>query len=201
MKSIKNQTGLEEKEEHTDLKTKIVNNYFEWIETFIFALAAVLLMFTFVMRYVVVDGTSMTDTLKDRDALIISNLGYKPKTGDIIVISAPHYKTDEPLVKRVIATEGQTVDIDFKTWKVTVDGVVLDEDYVKFVPGMSMEDYGNAGMYPITVDKNCVFVMGDNRNGSIDSRSSRIGQLNEKYILGKVIFRVWPVSSGIGVVN
>jgi len=178
-----------QKKETSRFSLRLINEYFDWIETFITALAFVLLTFTFVFRFVIVDGSSMLQTLKDGDSLIISNLNYEPKTGDIIVVSAPHYREDYPLVKRVIATEGQTVYIDFDEWEVYVDGELLDESYVNFSPGRKMEDYGNAHKYPITVAENCVFVMGDNRNGSIDSRSSLIGQLSKEYIMGKMIFK------------
>ena len=135
-----------------------------------------------------VDGESMEDTLYEGQALIISKLSYTPKTNDIIVFQLPASKYKEPMVKRVIATEGQVVDIDFYNWKVYVDGVALDEYEEGAV--MLMSSY----TFPYTVPKGKIFVMGDNRNESLDSRSSEIGPVDTRYLLGRVIFRLTPLS-------
>ena len=131
----------------------------------------------------------------------ISNLFYTPKRGDIVVISRNtdnriDRDSEEPIIKRVIATEGQLVDIDFTTGKVYVDGQLLDEPYIK---DYAIEQYSTVDSYgvqfPLRVEENCVFVMGDNRRESLDSRSPQIGnngQINTKYILGRAILRVYP---------
>jgi len=147
------------------------------------------------MRLAIVDGSSMENTLHDKEMLVISNFMYEPKNNDIIVFNSPNYP--DPIVKRVIATENQTVDIDFETWTVTVDGVALNEDYIKRVAGsMSSSDM----VFPLTVPEGCVFVMGDNRNDSLDSRTTRIGFVDERYILGEVKIRLTPFSK-FGKVN
>jgi signal peptidase I len=161
---------------------------FDWLEVVVLSAAFALILFTFVMRMAVVDGNSMNHTLHDKEVLIISDLMYTPDNGDIIVFSSPNYP--EPIVKRVIATEGQVVDIDFETWTVTVDGKKVSEEYVNRVPGsMNRSDME----FPLTVPEGKVFVMGDNRNDSLDSRNSRIGFVDERYILGEVKIRLFPI--------
>jgi signal peptidase I len=129
----------------------------------------------------------MTNTLQDGDWLVaVQKSEYE--RGDIIIITQPNY-FNEPLIKRVIATEGQTVDIDFTEGVVYVDGVALDEPYIN-APTHEPEDFTE----PVTVPEGCVFVMGDNRNRSTDSRSERVGCLDERLILGKVFLRLTPLN-------
>ena len=160
---------------------------FDWVEVIILSSAFALLIFSFVMRLAIVKGDSMNNTLLDKELLIISVLMYTPENDDIIVFNTPTYP--EPIVKRIIATEGQTVDIDFETWTVYVDGKALKEDYVRKVAG-SMER--SDVTFPLTVPEGYLFVMGDNRNESLDSRSSHIGLVDERYILGEVKIRLFP---------
>ena len=168
--------------------SSFVLGIFDWLEVIVLSAAFALILFTFVMRVAVVDGDSMNHTLHNQEVLIISDLAYVPENGDIIVFSSPNYP--EPIVKRVIAVPGQTVDIDFETWTVTVDGKVVEEDYVNRVPGsMNRSDME----FPLTVPEGKVFVMGDNRNESLDSRNSRIGLVDERYILGEVKIRLFPL--------
>ena len=137
-------------------------------------------------------GSSMSPTLSDGDLLIVSTFMYTPKATDIIVCQSESYGLEKPLVKRIIATEGQTVKIDYKSWTVTVDGKVLEEDYIK----READAMRGSNYLPesFTVPENCVFVMGDNRNGSSDSRIREIGFIDERYILGKVAFRIAPIT-------
>lgn len=185
----------EEKKEESP--ASIGETVLDWAKTFFFALIGVIFVFTLLARGVTVDGDSMNNTLQDRDYLVISNLFYTPKTGDIVVIQSPHYKNgEEPLLKRVIATGGQTVRINFRTWEVWVDGELLNEPYVLRMEGSSMRnedlDYDNEGWAEVVVEENCVFVMGDNRNNSLDSRSDAIGQIDQRYIMGRLLFRLLP---------
>ena len=161
---------------------------FDIAETLAVAACAIVLIFVSVFRIATVKGPSMNKTLFEGDVLIVSDLGYKPRTGDIVVF----YK-DEALVKRVIATEGQTVDIDFDTWTVTVDGVELDESEYRY---LSNDGYRRLSdfTYPITLGKGEMFVMGDNRNHSTDSRSLDIGIVDERTVFGRVIMRISPIS-------
>lgn len=166
---------------------------FELVEMFVRYACVIFIAVTFICRIAIVDGSSMERTLSDSDILIISDLAFEPSYGDIVAFQQIHgYYGEEPLVKRVIATEGQTVDIDFDTWTVTVDGVELDESEYRYLDPSKivLSDYE----YPLTVPENHVFVMGDNRNGSSDSRDERVGVVDERYIFGRVIFRVFPLS-------
>lgn len=167
----------------------ILKELYEYVETFCYALVLMILLFMFLFRYVSVDGESMRETLQDKDKLVISNLAYTPETGDIVVLK----HSPEPLIKRIIATEGQTVKIDYANWKVYVDGVLLDESYVLRTSG-GMTDYSGKAVEEFVVEEDRVFVMGDNRNNSLDSRSFGNNYFTEEDILGRVIFRIFPLS-------
>jgi len=173
------------------LLSKLVRELYDWIEIFVITISAVLLIFTFVIRIAYVDGPSMKYTLQNKDSLIVSNLFYTPKQGDIVVFQAPDSAIEGGIVKRVIATEGQTVDINFETWEVSVDGVVLDEPYVNRLPGVYMLNYLNTE-FPLTVPEGHIFVLGDNRNHSNDSRNANVGCVDTRYVFGKVLFRIAP---------
>lgn len=170
----------------------------DWVETFATAIVAVMLVFTFLFRVVSVDGSSMMHTLYDKEKLIISDLFYKPQGGDVIVTRVDEYG-DEPLVKRVIATGGQTVDIDFDNWIVYVDGspiggsengVPVRESYINYIDNQRMITENSAIRFPLSVPEGYVFILGDNRNNSRDSRA--FGIVDERNIIGKVYFRVFP---------
>jgi len=160
-----------------------------YLRDLVFGLTFVLLVFMLIFRVVVVSGPSMMETLHDGDSLILlSNMFYKnPKYGDVVVASKDSFKDGEPIIKRVIATEGQTVDIDFESGIVYVDGEPLDEPYTK-----TPTNYQEGMKFPLTVSKGCVFVMGDNRNDSLDSRSTQIGLIDKREILGRVLFLALP---------
>lgn len=150
------------------------------------AVMAVLMLF---FRIIVVDGPSMENTLLNGDyMLLVSNIFYRnPQYGDIVVVSKQAYDDGKPIVKRIIATEGQTVDIDFEEGIVYVDGVALEEPYTKTLTTLKE---GNT--FPQVVQPGMVFVMGDNRNNSKDSRSTQIGQVDKREVLGKVVFLLFP---------
>ena len=160
-----------------------------YVHDLAYLIALMMIVFLFLFRVVVVSGASMNDTLKDGDyILLLSNVFYKdPEPGDIIVASKDSFENGTPIVKRVIATEGQTVDIDFTKGIVYVDGTALDEPYVS-----SPTDNFEGVYFPLTVEDGCVFVLGDNRSISCDSRSPRIGLLDKREILGKAIFLFLP---------
>lgn len=178
---------MKQKEEDEKNKPSHFLGVFEWLETFALAVSLMIVLFIFVFKYVTVDGTSMLNTLEDGQKLIISSVA-EYENGDIIVIYEPHLK--KALVKRIIAKGGQTVRIDGENWKVYVDGVALDEPYVRHEDGRAMKTYGFTDT--ITVPEGFVFVMGDNRNGSSDSRS--FGCVDARNILGEVVFRITPFS-------
>ena len=172
----------------------IQNDIYELLHDLVYILAAVTIVFVFLMRMVSVVGPSMTPTLLNGDRLtLLSNTIYsEPKQGDVVVATVPSYDKDEAIVKRVIAVEGQTVDIQYDvsgTGTVYVDGVAQDEPYIN--EAMLHAAY-NTIDFPVTVPEGCLFVMGDNRNHSADSRYPPIGIFDKRYVLGKVLMVVWP---------
>lgn len=179
-------------------KTKPVENmdetvkieFLPYMKDLAVVLCIVLVAFLFCFRIAVVDGDSMLNTLIDGDYVLLLNrlVSGNPEQGDIVVISTNNYGNGKPIIKRVIATEGQVIDIDFETGTVTVDGKVLNEPYIKDLTKRSFSGV----QYPITVEKGCIFVMGDNRMNSTDSRSPQIGQIDCREVIGKAIFCIFP---------
>ncbi len=195
------QTIQKPEEEYT--VKQFVSDALDIIECVASAVFFVFILFTFVICVARVDGTSMLPTLEHEDRLAVSRLSNTYENGDILIINnwEGHPMDAEGniqttigygkrIVKRLIAQEGQTVDIDFAAGIVYVDGVALDEPYIK-EPTYSTLD--NAVQYPLTVPEGYVYVLGDNRNGSMDSRSTLVGLIDRKDILGKVLFRILPI--------
>lgn len=184
----------ETEEEEEDIEEKAVfdltNFIFEWSNAGIVAVITVVIILTFFFRQVTVSGPSMTDTLQDKDRLIVQSFMYTPQCGDIVVIDHAAFY-DDPLIKRVIAVGGQKLNIDYTTGEVSVDGVILHEDYIK---GKTIK-LANSTPIPDVIPEGYVFVMGDNREGSLDSRSTKIDLIPVENIIGKAIFRMYPFDS------
>ena len=169
---------------------RFVAHCYEWLEALISSLIVVVLLFTLLFRIVNVSGPSMLTTLQSNDRVLLTSYFYQPKQGDVVVITHTA-KLQEPIIKRVIALENQTVDIDFETGTVYVDGQALDESaYIENGITTQPSDY----TYPLTVPPGHLFVLGDNRAVSNDSRSSAVGMIDERYVLGKAEFVVFPFS-------
>ena len=162
---------------------------YEWVQSLVGSVLVVVAIFTFVIRMMGVDGHSMLNTLQHGDRLLVVNsmLYHDYKYGDIVILRKNGVFDDDPIVKRVIAVEGQTVDIDFAEGIVYVDGEALEEDYIR-EPTYTAE----GTEFPLTVPEGSVFVMGDNRNGSSDSRDYRLGTVDTRYVIGKAAFLIFP---------
>ncbi len=186
------QTTEQEPEEKDRISLKEI--IFEWATSVFLFMVLVLLMMTFFFRQVTVKGPSMNDTLKDQDRLIISCFLYTPQPGDVVVISHGESYSD-PIIKRVIATAGQSLSIDYTTGEVRVDGVLIDEPYIK---GRTVL-LSNPLEIPEVIPEGYVFVMGDNRENSLDSRSTKIGLIPVENIMGKAVLRLYPFDSFGGI--
>lgn len=179
-----------------DLKVEqpvnIVNEILDWVESFVFAVFVIILIFIFLFRIVTVDGSSMNSTLEDKDRVIISHLNYKPENDDIVVVNSSVLQ--KTLIKRVIGVAGDTVRIDYSKNKVYVNDKEISNEHIDstmldkgmFDPSYKVSD----GVYEYHVPQNSIFVMGDNRNNSTDSRT--IGFISNDDVMGHVIFRLYP---------
>jgi len=170
-----------------ELRTR--REIYDWIQCLLTALAVCVIIFVFFIRIIDVSGSSMYPTLVNGDKMLISDLFYKPKAGDVVVFKSDTYDPDKALVKRVIATGGQEINIDFDKGIVYVDGTPIEEDYINELTKNKIDFIG-----PKTVPDGCVFVMGDNRNASTDSRDEDIGMVDSRQILGKVYLVIFPIS-------
>ena len=161
---------------------------FEWVQALVCSVLAVVLVFTFGIRLIGVDGHSMLPTLQHGDRLLVLNSmwDHDYEYGDIVVLRKDSFM-NEPIVKRVIATEGQTVDIDFMNGLVYVDGEALEEDYIN---EPTFVDEGT--VFPLTVPEGSIFVLGDNRNHSGDSRDKNLGTIDTRYVIGKAVILAFP---------
>ena len=188
------QAAAEQPEQEMKKKEKKfdpLKDTYEWIHCIVVSVIVCVLLFVLVARVIDVRGRSMNPTLYEGDKIVITRLAGGYEQGDIVVLKAEDFK-DEPLVKRVIAVAGQTIDIDFAEGIVYVDGQPLDEPYTfeRTYERYNFESYEK----PVTVPEGCIFVMGDNRNNSSDSRVASIGFVDTRDVMGKAVFRLYPFS-------
>lgn len=184
MKEKINKKAMEKDSE--EVKLRPIESFYEWIEAVIYAFIAIFVIFTFLFRIVGVDGNSMKNTLYNGDWVIVSNFNYTAQRKDIVVSTQPNAR-HEPLIKRVIGLPGDEVDIDFVSGVVYVNGNALDEPYAAEPTFMRGDIH-----FPLVVPEGKVFVMGDNRNDSWDSRFSEVGFVDEHYLMGKAVLRIFP---------
>lgn len=157
---------------------------FQLLQNLVAVMTIVLLLFTFAGRVYAVDGASMLPTLQDSAPILIQKAGYTPAAGDIVVLVKPTFRDGDPIVKRIIATGGQSVDIDYASNTVFVDGEALAEPYIL----EPMREFPPEYAVSVQVPPGSIFVMGDNRNGSGDSRDPALGVVDVRYVMGRVLF-------------
>lgn len=192
-KEIKKTDKQEEEKLPSDQQMRL--DLYDWIQSLMVALVICVALFIFCVRVIDVSGSSMWPTLKNGDKMIVSDLFYKPKYGDVIVFKTDNYDPNKALVKRVIATEGQEISIDFDRGVVYIDGSPIEEDYIAELTTTKLDFIG-----PQKVPEGCIFVMGDNRNASTDSRKKEIGMVDERMILGRAYYVAFP-SGDMGWIN
>lgn len=164
---------------------------YDWLQMLTFVLVAVVLVFTFFGMVIGVSGTSMYPTLHHRDIMVVQRIDYTPAQGDVVVLRKDSF-LKEAIVKRVIAVAGQQVEIDYNKNLVYVDGVALDEPYINREDKDAMIERSGMVYRDFTVPKDCIFVMGDNRNGSTDSRYGELGMVDTEYVLGRALCVAFP---------
>ena len=192
-KTKKDKAKEEEEQLPPDVKAR--RETYDWIQSLMVALIVCVCLFIFFIRVIDVSGSSMNPTLYNGDKMIVSDVFYKPKAGDVVVFRSDTYDPNKALVKRIIATEGQEINIDFATGTVYIDGEPIEEEYIAELTRNKLDFIG-----PKTVPEGCVFVMGDNRNKSTDSRKSEIGMVDERTILGRVYCVIFPLEE-LGLVK
>ena len=190
------------KDENDEEPRKPFADAYEWVSSLVYAVLAMLVLNLFVFRSITVDGPSMNDTLQDQDKVIATNFFYTPDYGDIVIVQADRLVNSatglygEPIIKRVIGLEGDVIRFDFEKGEVYRNGELLEEDYIKDLTHLAL--YSASGV-DYVVPEHCVYVMGDNRNNSRDSRDQvYVGYVDTDLILGKAILRVFPFD-GFGV--
>ncbi|MCI9349087.1 MAG: signal peptidase I [Oscillibacter sp.] len=179
---------MEEKQEKQE-ERQPGRSVYEWVQALVCSVLAAVLLFTFGVRIVGVSGASMRETLQNGDMLLVVNgiLCREYRQGDIVIAAKASFENGEPIVKRVIATEGQTVDVDFVNGVVSVDGTALSEPYIREETHLS-----EGTEFPLTVPEGCVFLMGDNRNDSRDSRDPLLGAVDTRNLIGRAVFLLVP---------
>ena len=182
--NMKNQTAVAKPDRYAS-----VRELYDWIYCLLFALIVCVILFAFVFHVIDVVGSSMVPTLHNGDKMLVSGLFYKPKAGDVVVFKKKEYDPNKALVKRVIATEGQEINMDFANGIVYIDGEAIAEPYINELTYNKLDFIG-----PKTVPEGCVFVMGDNRNASVASRKREIGMLDTRLILGRAYAVIYPLS-------
>ena len=187
--SKKEKKAAVNEEEKAEKEASVRVDLYEWIQSLMTALVICMAVFIFCVRTIDVSGSSMFPTLHDGDKMLVSNLLYKPKAGDIVVFKTDNYDPERALVKRVIATEGQEISIDFDRGVVYIDGLPVEEDYIAELTKTKLDFIG-----PQTVPEGCMFVMGDNRNASTDSRKKEIGMVDRRMLLGRAYYVIFPMS-------
>ncbi len=191
-----------EQENKKKRKLKILSSLYDYAEIFALSIVVVIFLFSFCIRLCRVDGTSMNNTLQGGERLIVTDLFYEPRQGDIVVFHLSNGYYNEPLVKRVIATSGQTVEINMTKKTIKVDGVLYPDEHAYLSGGVYdmrydynkkyIYEYNGDTYFKVTVPEGKVFVLGDNRNGSSDSRNHKVGLVDEDCILGRAVLRLSP---------
>ena len=187
--SRKEKKAAEKAEEAVEQQESMRVDLYEWIQSLMTALVSCIAIFIFISRDFDVSGSSMFPTLHDGDKMLVSNLFYTPHAGDVVVFKTDRYDPERALVKRVIATEGQEISIDFDRGIVYIDGLPVEEDYIAELTKTKLDFIG-----PQTVPEGCMFVMGDNRNASTDSRKKEIGMVDQRMLLGRAYYVIFPLS-------
>lgn len=176
---------------HEEKSSSFKTDLYYWVQALVFALVFLVLAFTLLGRVIGVRGSSMVPTLHDADLLILRSIGYTPRQGDVVVLRKQSFMSS-PIVKRVIATEGQHVTVNYTDHCVYVDGVALDEPYINEVMNDSFDS--SMSVLDVTVPDGSIYVMGDNRNHSSDSRHELLGTVDTRYVLGRALWIVYPLN-------